>query len=72
MLVGLAEEVAVGVAEADAVGLGVREGITTAVGIGVGVAIKSLAVYLPLSQTKYPASKTTIKIMTTIVTFLLN
>lgn len=60
-----------GEADALALGLGLNSGLgltVAASGEGDGVRV---AVYLPLNQTKYAASKTIIKIITTIVTFRL-
>lgn len=50
--------------------MGDKVGEVVIAGVGEGDGVK-FAVYLPLSHTKYAASKTIIKIITTIVTFLL-
>lgn len=63
---GLAAGVAVGLA----VEVGVKVGVASTVGWGVGLGVGE-AVYLPRSQTKYAARRTMIRIITTIVTFLL-
>jgi len=66
----LAEAVASGDADAVADGEARRLGLGVTVAVGDGL-ISKVSWYFPLNQTKYAANRTIIKIITTIVTFLL-
>lgn len=61
--------VASGVAEVVASGVGLMVGVAETVGLGVGVGAAGIC--LPLSQTKYAAKSTIIKMITTMVTLRL-